>query len=186
MILELEKQEEVCYEEIIEVLVPKLQNGKDLKLKIERKVFVEVLCSKVKKEFFNFVKAMITDYLRLLKQYSKGKRFGLFEQAWLMHIEDYFTETTTPPVSSDSYSVWKSVIDKCDCDCSIKDQRIIVSTIAYIVYDTMTEKEKDHKSQFPSAPIESEAAREMKNLLSLLLKAMYVYTSMVDLPCILL
>ena len=37
---------------------------------------------------------------------------------------------------------------------SIKEQRIIVSTVAYIIYDIMTGKVKEHKSQLP-LPIET-------------------------------
>lgn len=118
------------------------------------KSFVEVLCSaKLKKELYNSVKMMITIYLRLLKQFSKGKWFALFEQAWLMHIEHYFTID----VKSDScYSVWKSVMDNCDCDCSIEEQRIIVSTIAYIVYDDMTRKVKEYKSHLQPSQLQIE------------------------------
>ena len=83
-----------------------------------------------------------------------------------MHIEDYFTETTPVVNPISCYSVWKSVIEKCDCDCSIKEQRIIVSTVAYIIYDIMTGKVKEHKSQLP-LPIETNEAHDCEPAVSI-------------------
>ena len=83
MVLELKKQEEEkgCTE-IFEAVVSILQTSTDLKYKEAHKRFEDVLCSiKVKEEFRNTVKRMVSTYLHLLKQYSIGKRFGLFEQA---------------------------------------------------------------------------------------------------------
>ena len=87
MVLELKKQEEEkgCTE-IIEAVVSILQTGTDLKYKEARKRFVDVLCSiKVKEEFRNTVKMMVSTYLHLLKQYSKGEQFGLFDAYTLLH-----------------------------------------------------------------------------------------------------
>ncbi len=149
MVSELKSQEESSHEEVLKVVISKLLSGIDLKYNQQRKKFVEALCSK-EAELGRIVKLFVLSYTRLLKQYSKGKKFALFEQAWLLHIEDYFVETDSQTdqsqVKCDNYcSTWKLVVEKCDCVCSIAEQRIVVSTISYIMYDIVTEKVKNHK-----------------------------------------
>ena len=63
------------------------------KYKQQRKTFVEALCTK-EAELGCIVKLFVLSYTCMLKQYSKGRKFALFEQAWLLHIEDYFVETS--------------------------------------------------------------------------------------------
>ncbi len=109
MVVELKKEEENC-EDIYQVVVSKLQTGTDLKYKETRKKFVEALCSvPVKEQLHSILRLMVSTYTRLLKQYSKGKRFALFEKAWLLYIEEFFTDTI--PESDGCYSTWKSVVD---------------------------------------------------------------------------
>ena len=89
----------------------------------------------------NVYSGMVNDYFRLLKLYSKGKRFALFEQAWMNRINDYFVETDI------CSTLWKNVLKKCECVGTIEEQRIVVSSLMYIVYDIMTVKVKDYKME---------------------------------------
>ena len=153
MVSELEKKRKESSDDIFEEIIAKLQAGIDLKCHESRKRFVDYLCSEshARKALAKSVDMMVKNYYRLLKQYSKGKRFAQFEQEWLIHIEDYFTDCTDThavqePDTDSCYTAWKCVVDKYDCAFSIDEQRIVVSTIAYIVYDIMTGKIKDYKS----------------------------------------
>ena len=131
--------------EIVKLVISKLKSGADVKYSEVRRRFVDVdaLCSE--EDFANIVQKMVSNYIVLLQQYSKGKRFGMFEQAWLMKIEEFFTAPV--PIDSDScYSTLKLVTEKCKYEASVHEHRIVISTIAYIVYDIMTEKVKYFKS----------------------------------------
>ena len=70
--------------EIVKLVISKLKSGADVKYSEVRRRFVDALCSE--EDFANIVQKMVSNYIVLLQQYSKGKRFGMFEQAWLMNI----------------------------------------------------------------------------------------------------
>ena len=79
------------------------------------------------------------------------------EQAWLCHIEEYFTEPSSSQSDANSsmetilHSQWAALVDSIHSKLTIQDQRIVVSTLAYFIYDLMTEKVKDYKESFASA-----------------------------------
>ena len=92
------------------------------------------------------VKFMVNKFLELYKEYMKGKRFMQFEQAWMEHVHSYFTcPTETQSTQDTCYVVWHAAVDKCKCNVSDEEQRIVVSTLVYAVYDLMTDKVKDYK-----------------------------------------
>ena len=47
--------------------------------------------------------------------------------------------------------LWAALVDSIHSKPTIQDQRIVVSTLAYFIYDLMTEKVKDYKESFASA-----------------------------------
>ena len=75
-----------------------------------------------------------------------------FEQAWMEHIHSYFSSPTEVHSTLDSYIVWQAVVEKCECSVGDKDQRIVVSTMVYAVYDLMTDKVKYFKQHINSPP----------------------------------
>ena len=87
---------------------------------------------------------MANKFLELYKEYMKGKSFMHFQQAWMEHIHSYFT---CPGSQStlDSYTVWQAIVGKCEYSVNDEDQRIVVSTLMYAVYDLMSDKMKDYK-----------------------------------------
>ena len=84
---------------------------------------------------------MINNYFRLLKLHSIGKRFAQFEQAWMTRINDHFSEQEVCSV------LWKNVLKKCKCVTTVEEQRIVISTLMYTVYDIMTDKVKRYKEK---------------------------------------
>ena len=68
-------------------MTEKLQTDAFVELNESRKKFVNALCEERSKDVLGkSVEVMVNNYIILLKQNSKGKRFGQFEQAWLKHI----------------------------------------------------------------------------------------------------
>ena len=162
MIEELKKEK---YSDVVEKCVTIIREGVHLKLFDSRRKFIEELTEeKAKKPFMDLVGAMVDKYIALLKVYVTGKRFAQFEQAWLCHIEEYFTEPpaqaqTSTAISSEVslHSMWKAVFDSIESKPSLEEQRIVVSTVAYTVYDLMTEKVKDYKINLAVSTTEPQA-----------------------------
>ena len=100
---------------------------------------------------------MKNKYKTLLKVHVKGKRSVQFEQAWLCHTEEYFTEPSSSQSDANSnmetslLSLWAALVDSIQSKPTIQDQRIVVSTLAYFIYDLKVEKVKDYKESFASA-----------------------------------
>ncbi len=59
----------------------------------------------------------------------------------MCHIEEYFT-----PDQPSLHSMWKAVLEEIVSKPSVEEQRIVVSTIAYTVYDLTTVKVKSYKT----------------------------------------
>ena len=168
MIFEFQSKEHESLGDILEEVTEKLQTDIFVELNESRKKFVNALCEERSKDVLGKrVEVMVNNYIILLKQNSKGKRFGQFEQAWLKHIEDYFTEPTVTPTASETsrcYTAWKTVMEECsDCACDVGEQRIIVSTLAYIVYDIMTSRVKEYKSNMPAPQLDIDEAVASNN-----------------------
>ena len=143
MILYLEKEKEDSMGTIFTTVVDKLKAAAFLKYKESRKKYVEQLCAEVTKDsLIVVIEALVDNYLSLIRQYSKGKRFSQFEQAWLESIEIFFAP------ENKCYSLWKAVKERCKCDFDgiVTEERIMISTVFYIVYDIMTGKVKEYKA----------------------------------------
>jgi hypothetical protein len=67
----------------------------------------------------------------------KRNSFAQFEQAWFDHLEDYFTGVNS------FHEHWNNIMK--DHECVIEEQRIVLASIAYTLYDIMTEKVKEYK-----------------------------------------
>ena len=107
--------------------------------------------------FKAFIVEMKNKYKTLLKVHVKGKRSVQFEQAWLCHIEEYFTEPSSSQSDGNSnmetslHSQWAALVNSIHSKPTIQDQRIVVSTLSYFIYDLKAEKVKDYKESFASA-----------------------------------
>ena len=149
MISEFETKNDETLGNILEEVIERLRTHCFVKHE-SRSKFVSAVCEERTKDALGkIVTVMVNNYTFLFKQNAKGKQFGHFEQAWLNHIDDYFTEPTSTASETNCYSAWKSVMDKCssECACDVGEQRIVVSTLAYIVYDAMTIRVKEYKSK---------------------------------------
>lgn len=138
--------------DVVKAVIDKLPTGIQLERYESRKKFVALLCGDTAKEALaRCVECMVNNFLELYKQYMKGKRFMQFEQAWMEHIHNYFncpaTEIQNTQDGNCCYFVWQAVLDKCKCSVDDEDQRIVVSTLVYAVYDLMTDKVKEYKKQ---------------------------------------
>ena len=147
---------EETYVDVYERSVREIQAGVHLKLYESRRKFVkELTCdSEIKQLLTKLLEAMVEKYIVLLQKHVKRKGFAHFQQAWLCHINEYFTEPMSgaPSTSTDAgssganlHSIWKDIVDEVKNNPSIEEQRIVVSTMAYTIYDLMSEKVKDHK-----------------------------------------
>ena len=147
----IEKLQKENYEDVVEKCVKIIRDGLHLKLFDSRRIFVEELSQE--KSFTDLLDAMVHKYIALLSTFVTGKRFAQFEQAWLCHIEDYFTETpiTSEKVSVSLCSMWKAVVHSIRSKPTLGEQRIVLSTVAYTVYDLMTEKVKGYKTEFATS-----------------------------------
>ena len=61
-------------------------------------------------------------------------------------IHGYFTHLPNSSSSEERYDKWQTVIEKSKCSVSIEEQRIVVSTLVYAVYDLLTEKVNEYKT----------------------------------------
>ena len=89
------------YNDVIEKCINIAREGVQVKYCDSRRRLIDELTKgKARKVFLDFLKAMIGKYIALLALYTKGKRFARFEQAWLCHIEEYFTTVETPQLKT--------------------------------------------------------------------------------------
>ena len=91
-------------------------------------------------------------YKKLLTKFCVGKKILEMQQAWIMHINFYIEGEEADDVSgldnSDKkkmHEVWKAVVDQAkqfEISIGVEDQRIIVSSLAFIVFDMMASEVK--------------------------------------------
>ena len=65
----------------------------------------------------------------------------MFEQEWFEHIHEYMKE------DSQQSGLWKSVVSRAKVVANEQDQRVVISTIAYLMHDMMAEKVKEFKKE---------------------------------------
>ncbi len=143
------------------------------KLCESRMKFVEMLC-KDEETLSGLIDVMVQKYLFLFKKHMRQNRSLEFQQSWFLHLNsEYFPPCqadqaidTQPGAASnpiaaadinchESVQAWQAVLKKCSPSTTVdqKEQRIILSTIAYLVFDEMTEKVKDYKFSVAEAPV---------------------------------
>ena len=133
-------------------VIEKLQGGLHSKRSDSRRQFVFLICSKqVKPTLVQCIIEIVARYLEIYKACMKGKKYARFEQQFFEHIEEYMAESG---VQSD---LWEAVVSRVK-DVSNQEQRIIISTIAYHVYDAMSEKVKYFKKGLSTVEKESSVA----------------------------
>lgn len=107
-----------------------------------RRTFVERICQDTE-SFSGLIKVLVNKYLSLFKEHMKGNRFAQFEQSWFTHLESYFTPDTC------YHGQWNAMAEKCsEPGCTtlgLEEQHIVLASIAYSIYDIMTEKVKQYK-----------------------------------------
>ena len=150
----LQDLERASHSDVATEAIDGLLNGVQLQFSQSRKDFVENLTSNLtcKESLEKCLQWMARQFLRIYEECMKGKWFGVFEQKWMEHIHGYFT--VSDQTEENSYSHWQTVIMKCKCKVKINEQRIVISTLAYLVYDLMTEKVKDYKIKLTETPEE--------------------------------
>lgn len=145
MISELKKKEGDNKFDIVDQVIDQFRIHPFVKLTDTRRRFVNSLYEDIgsRDAFGNCIKVMANKYIALFQQNAKGKQFGRFNQSWFDHINDYFIE---PESNTECYDAWRKVMESSiHSTCTVEEQRIIVSTVAYMVYDAMTGRVKEYK-----------------------------------------
>ena len=141
------------YSDMLDLCLVSLQEWAQLKRNPTCWKLVEELTKpgRIRKPLNNLIDAMTRKYMALLKIYKTRKCSAQFQQAWLDHIENYFTKPEAADEDVNLKSIWKSVCDSFATPPSLQEQRILVSTMAYSFYDIMTEKVRDYKMHLSSS-----------------------------------
>ena len=144
------------YADVVETAITKMQSGLHLDLFPSRKKFVTIVCNeKVKPVLTQCIMEMVSQYIETYRRCMTGKKYLMFEQRWFNHIEQYFTQSAPVPVSSHSPSVlWNNVVERAKVSAAnlpVKDQRIIVSTLAYHIHDIMVDRVKAYKESLDAS-----------------------------------
>ena len=93
----------------------------------------------------------------MYKECVKGKRFAYFQQEWMVNINNYFDSNDEQGSSAaclctdrrEQHKLWRKVTEVASLagyTLNIQDERILVSTLCYIVYDLMVDQVKDYKA----------------------------------------
>jgi hypothetical protein len=154
--------EKVQYDDVVETAIERLQAGPHLERYKSRNDFVRTICHEPAKQtlvacIMGIILAFL-DIFRSCMKGRKGKRFANFEQRFMEHIKDYVggAESETGGAGStaaltdttERQRLWSRVTAAASAAGSTlapTDQRIIVSTLCYIVYDLMVDKIKHYK-----------------------------------------
>ena len=147
--------EAVCkqdYDEVAEEAVKQLFDDHQFKYYPERLAFLEVFKNlPLRAHLLICAKSMKDTYLKLLKTFCKGKKIMNLQQSWFMHVNLYFDHSLevtgiTTKEAKEMSEIWNTLVQKGnECVISMDDQRIILSTLSYIVYDLMSLKVKESK-----------------------------------------
>ena len=139
---------------IVENSVSKLYDDVQFKYCTKRRDFIELFKDlPLRANLHACAKNMRDLYHKLLKKFCTGKKYLELQQAWFMHINLYFDDSCTVPglAAPDAVvlsSGWNTLIqnaNEANVVISQDDQRIILSTLAYIISDLMSDKIKQSK-----------------------------------------
>lgn len=87
----------------------------------------------------------------MYRSYTIGKKFAMFEQQWLKHLEQYFLGS--PSQSHSPASLWANVVEHASlfgATLLIKEQRVVLATLAYHIHDLMVDRVKEYKHSMDS------------------------------------
>ena len=159
MIDDLEKRD---YSTVVETAIDRLRAGLHLELSEPRRKFVCAICDRenpvIREHLIACIMGMILAFIDMYTEYMKGKRFAYFQQQWMVNINKYFIESNDEQGSSgaclcsdrqEQHKLWRKVTEVASLagyTLSIQDERILVSTLCYIVYDLMVDQAKDYKA----------------------------------------
>ena len=183
MVGDLEKEQ---YDDVVETAIERLQAGPHLERYKSRREFVATICHEpVKPTLVACIMGIILAFLdiyRACMKGRKGKRFSNFEQSWLEHVKDYMyvgrAESETGGAGStaaltdktERRRLWSrvtAVASEADSTLDTSEQRIVVSTLCYIVYDLMADKIKGYKVEKTSEEDSTGASVSAESVLQL-------------------
>ena len=96
---------------------------------------------------------MVLAFIDLYKECMKEKQFANFQQEWMVNTNNYFTSNDKRGSSAaasisvctdrqEQYKLWHKVIEAASIagyTLNIQDERIVISTLCYAVYNLMVE-----------------------------------------------
>ena len=154
MVAEVNKEDQTIHKEALEILWSSLQFEEYQIHKESRSIFKQKENSVV---LVQWIKIMQSTYKKLLSKFCVGKKFLEMQHSWLMHINYYVQGAAAMDIcglhNDDKmklHDVWKAVIDetaKFNVSLCDVEQRIIVSSLANIVFDLMGRKVKEKKER---------------------------------------
>ena len=154
------RQEE--YHEVVEESVIKIFAEHQFKYYPHRLTFIETFKELPMKVYLlSCIENMKDLYLDLLHNFCKGKKSLALQNSWFMHVNLYFDTTfkvdgITTSTAMKLSKAWKDLVLKAKCTLSNNDQRIILSTISYIIFDLMSHEVKKKKAdEGPSTSLNS-------------------------------
>ena len=138
------------YADVVDSAIAMIQRGVHLKLYPARSQFVDTVCSeKVKPTLTQCTMEMVSLYIDMYRSCMIGKKFAMFEQQWFKHLEQYFSGSTSQLQSPHSpASLWANVVERASlfgAPLPIKEQRIVLATLAYHIHDLMVDRVKKYK-----------------------------------------
>ena len=140
------------YADVVDSAIAKLQRGVHLKLYPARSQFVETVCSeKVKPTLTQCAMEMVSLYIDMYRSCMIGKRFAEFEHQWFKHLEQYFSGSTSQ--SHSPATLWAHVVERASlfgAPLPIREQRIVLATLAYHIHDLMVDRVKEYKQNLDS------------------------------------
>ena len=131
-----------------------------LELSEPRKAFVSAICDpdkSIRESLVACIMGMILSFIDLYRECMKGKKYTNMQQQWMMNINSYLQHeesvcgeavTSSCTDKEEQYELWYSVFNeakKIGYTLGEREERIVVCTLCYTVYDLMVDEVKDYK-----------------------------------------
>ena len=165
LIEDLEKQE---YSLVVETIIERLRGGLHLDLSQPRGAFVCAITSDenpaMRERLVVCIMGMVLAFIDLYKECMKGKRYAKLQQEWMINVNNYFTgdacsddaverggaSAAASPLTDrqQQHQLWGKVTEaasKAGYTITIQEERIVVSTMCYNVFDLMIDRVKEYK-----------------------------------------
>ena len=148
------------YSAVVDSVIERLLSGLHLELSEPRKAFVSAICDPdkpIRESLVACIMGMILSFIDLYRECMKGKKYANMQQQWMMNINNYLQHeesvcseavTSSCTDKEEQYKLWYSVFNaakKIGYTLVEREERIVVSTLCYAVYDLMVDKVKDYK-----------------------------------------